>query len=70
MNKLEAQNEQVKSAVDTFGRLSFMMETYVKLHQTGDHQDVKQHALIAAKEDAEKLHKQLAELFVDDLNAQ
>lgn len=29
-------DEQLKAIVDQFGKLSFLLETYVKFHQTGD----------------------------------
>lgn len=48
-------SETLKELVDNFGRLSFVLETYVKLSQTGDHRNVLPSLLQAAKEDADKV---------------
>lgn len=55
-------SEQIKTAVDNFGRLSFILETYVKLVQTGDHPDIAQDLLQAAIQDSTELHKSLIEI--------
>jgi len=48
-------SELVKKAVDDFGRLSFVLETYVKLAQTGDHSEIAGQLLRAAIKDADTL---------------
>lgn len=55
-------SENVKIVVDHFGRLSFVLETYVKLIQTGDHTDIADSLLVAAIKDAAKLLASLEQL--------
>jgi len=50
-------SEEIKSLVDAFGRLSFALETYVKLVQTGDMPQLREAALEAAKESATTVHQ-------------
>lgn len=55
-------SEEVKKVVDDFGRLSFMLESYVKLVQTGDHPGIADEMLYACREDAGKLYEGLKDL--------
>lgn len=55
-------SEQLKKVVDDFGRLSFMLETFVKLAQTGDHGAIAESVLIGVKIDAAQLVRSLNEL--------
>lgn len=55
-------SENLKTACDTFGRLSFLMETYVKLHQTGDHKPIAQGCLDACVVESEILFCQLTDI--------
>lgn len=55
-------SENVKQAVDHFGRLSFVLESYVKLAQTGDHKEIAKALLYASYEDASRLKDQLWDL--------
>lgn len=48
-------SEKVKNVVDNFARLSFILETYVKLVQTGDHVAITEMMLACAQTDAHKL---------------
>lgn len=45
----------MKKVVDDFGRLSFVLETYVKLVQTGDHNELANTLLICCDTDANVL---------------
>lgn len=55
-------SEKVKNVVDDFGRLSFMLETYVKLQQTGDHHMIADTILQGVKFDAAALVTSLNDL--------
>lgn len=61
MNNLK--DEKLKDAVDIFGRLSFVLETYVKLRQTGDHPVTAEMLLKNALLDAEHLVEALDTLI-------
>lgn len=60
------QSEKTKTMLDTFGRLSFMLETYVKLQQTGDHSGLKLLVLESVIDDAEALVRNLDSLKLPD----
>jgi len=55
-------SEKLKVLLDTFGRLSFMLETYVKLEQTGDHAGIKNLVLEAVSDDVQKLSTNIADI--------
>lgn len=56
------QDESLKQAIDSFGCLSFMLETYVKLRQTGDHPNIAESVLLGAKIQAEDVARKLQNL--------
>lgn len=56
-------SENLKEIVDLFGKLSFMLETHVKLEQTKDHEAVAIEALRAAEMDCHELAKMLTSYF-------
>lgn len=56
-------SEKLKEVVDAFGRLSFMLETYVKLVQTGDHREVANEIFRCCVDDAQDVHKKLLHLL-------
>jgi len=56
----------LKKAVDDFGRLSFVLETYVKLVQTGDHAEISEKLLEAAITDSYQLSNSLQSLNVTE----
>lgn len=55
-------DELLKTIIDTFGSLSFLLETAVKLHQTGDHSEIKERCFDVAQNVANKLYTQLESL--------
>lgn len=65
---MNTSSEKVKQIVDTFGRLSFMLETYVKLLQTGDHPEVTDKALYAIRSDADTLAQQVWSEELENIN--
>lgn len=50
-------SEELKRIIDSFGKLSFVLETYVKLAQTGDHPEIAKIALTAVKNDSDELNQ-------------
>lgn len=58
-------SEDVKALIDKMGSLGFMLETYVKLLQTGDHGKVRDMALYSAWSDCRALEKMIDKLLVD-----
>jgi len=60
MNKDE--NEQYKQLFDEFGKLSFLLETWAKLKQTGDCKEVAQASLSAAHTSCASLLNALEQL--------
>lgn len=61
----QAVDQSVKKVVDTFSRLSFMLETFVKLKQTGDHVIIANQVLEASIKDVTELAESLVELKND-----
>lgn len=55
----------VKEVVDDFGRLSFALETYVKLHQTQDHPELSWEALKAVRADIGCLSHSVEEFYME-----
>lgn len=55
-------SEKLKALLDTFGRLSFMLETYVKLEQTGDHAGIKNLVFEAVSDDTKELINQINDI--------
>lgn len=49
-------SEEIKNIVDSFGRLSFVLETWVKLKQTGDFEDLCLSAHLSACDEVKKLN--------------
>lgn len=58
-------SETLKLVCDDFGRLSFLLETFVKLYQTGDHSDCRDLMLGGCVRDSIKLHKTLVALAAE-----
>lgn len=59
---MENQSEQLKKVVDDFGRLSFILESYTKLCQTGDHKELAKTILIYCDTDARVLQLSIEKL--------
>lgn len=55
-------NEQYKQLFDEFGKLSFLLETWAKLKQTGDCKEVAQASLSAAHNSCASLLNALEQL--------
>lgn len=62
---MKKNEEKLKEIVDSFGRLSFMLETMVKLLQTGDHQEIAKSCLYASLKDSELLVEQLKQIYYE-----
>lgn len=45
-------SEELKTLIDTFGRMSFVLETVAKLAQTNDHNHLRDAAIAALEIDA------------------
>lgn len=55
-------DEQVKSMVDEFGKLSFLLESFVKLYQTKDCKELNKHVINEAHRSCASLLNQIEDL--------
>lgn len=66
---MDNQSERMKKIADDHARLSFMLEAYFKLVQTGDHEKIHGNVLECCLKDANTLVESLKQIVYEQIES-